>query len=234
MKIKMQYRLSLILIPLFLFSPLLLISEEESLPALPQNNCAKFKVGLQVGHWMAQNLPDEFASLKKNGVKIKGVQEFEVTLPIALKTKEILETKGVKVEILPAKVPPGYEADAFLALHADESKNPNISGFRAAPSFFDVTQKAATLASLINYYYEKETRIPFLPVFTSRMTHYYAFNWQDFFNTISKRTPAVILETGFLTNARDFSILTKKSELAAQGIALAVLNFLGCQKNFSD
>jgi N-acetylmuramoyl-L-alanine amidase len=224
----------LILIFLFLLRPLSLTSEEKPLPTFPQNNCAKFKVGLQVGHWLKENLPDEFASLKNNGVKINGVEEFEVTLKIALKTKKILEKKGVQVEILPAKIPAGYEADAFLALHADESKNPNLSGFRAAPSFFDVTQKAQKLASLINSYYEKEVKIPFRPIFTSRMTHYYAFNWRDFFNTVSKKTPAALLETGFLTNATDFLILTKKPELPAKSIALALLDFLGCQNNLSQ
>jgi N-acetylmuramoyl-L-alanine amidase len=38
--------------------------------------------------------------------------------------------------------------------------------------------------------------------------------------------PAVIIETGFLTNARDRLFLTRQTDLVAAGIANGILQFL--------
>ncbi len=58
------------------------------------------------------------------------------------------------------------------------------------------------------------------------MKGYYAFSRQRFRHAVSPFTPAVIIETGFLTDAADRSVLVDRTADVAQGIASGVLDFL--------
>ena len=95
------------------------------------------RVGLQAGHWLNSELPDELERLRGTSVGTSGggKKEWEVNLEIVQATAKLLEEKGIIVDILPATVPPAYFADVFIAIHADGNKNTNISGFKVASTY---------------------------------------------------------------------------------------------------
>lgn len=90
-------------------------------------------VGLQVGHWQAAKLPDELRRLRgQTGAYAAGVSEVEVNLPVAEQVRALLAPVGITVDLLPATIPPGYLADAFVSLHADGATSSQVAGFKAA------------------------------------------------------------------------------------------------------
>lgn len=50
---------------------------------------------------------------------------------VAERVATILRARGVEVDALPALVPPGYLADAFVSLHADGEIHEEAGGFKA-------------------------------------------------------------------------------------------------------
>src|SRR5439155_12820374 len=93
-------------------------------PILPAGPI-RARVGIQAGHWRSEELPDELASLREQGgARVGGASEVEITLAIAQRVAALLSARGVTVDILPATVPPGYRADAFVALHCDVNGDP--------------------------------------------------------------------------------------------------------------
>jgi len=65
------------------------------------------RIGLQVGHWRAEEAPRELSGLRRNGTSWKGTPEWQVNLEIARHAGAMLEELGYVVDILPAIVPPG-------------------------------------------------------------------------------------------------------------------------------
>lgn len=186
------------------------------------------RVGLQAGHWKNSELPDELKRLRESGGGTSSgtVTEWEVNLAIAQEAKKILENSGIVVDILPATIPPGYLADAFIAIHADGSTSLLASGFKVAAPRRDFSGKASELVSVLENNYKIETGLPIDPNITRNMTGYYAFSSRRFEHSIHPMTPAVILETGFLTNPSEARMLIKNPELPASAIAKAVKIFL--------
>lgn len=189
------------------------------------------RVGLQAGHWKAAEAPDELEKLRVNtGTSAAGITEWEVNLKIAEETKKILEKAGMVVDLLPATIPPDYWADAFVAIHADGNLDTSASGYKVAPPYRDRTGKAEALSALLAETYERVTGLPADPNITRNMRGYYAFNWRKYQHSLHPMTPAVILETGFLTNARDRALIARTPERSARAIAEAVQRFLGEEK----
>lgn len=95
------------------------------------------RVGLQVGHWKTKELPDELQRIRERGGGTNGggKAEWEVNLTIVEKTALLLRAQGIIVDILPATVPIAYWADAFIAIHADGSIDPSVSGFKIASAY---------------------------------------------------------------------------------------------------
>ena len=186
------------------------------------------RVGLQVGHWKNSEVPAELEGLKQNagGARGGGKYEWEVMLNIALLAADQLRAKGIEVDILPTTVPPDYYADAFIALHADGNLNQSVSGFKIAHPRRDYSGKSASLESILYEQYAAATGFERDPNVTSRMRGYYAFNWRRYEHSIHPMTPAVILETGFLTSPYDQRILIHDPQVAVSGIVQAVLKFL--------
>src|SRR5579859_5715496 len=76
------------------------------------------KVGLQVGHWKIRKLPDELANLRnQDGASGAGKMEWQVNYTIATQIETLLKERNISVDLLPATIPPGYSANAFLAIH---------------------------------------------------------------------------------------------------------------------
>jgi N-acetylmuramoyl-L-alanine amidase len=184
------------------------------------------RIALQAGHWKAAEAPDEQAGLRTNGTRGGGKAEWEVNLAIARRTAELLEAQGFTVEVLPTTIPPNYWADVFVSIHADGNNSTSVSGYRAASPGRDRTGRAATLAELLTRSYGQATGLPHYPTITRRMRSYYAFNYRRYEHSLHPMTVGAILETGFLTNARDRRIIVDSPDRAARGIAEAVTQFL--------
>lgn len=187
------------------------------------------KVALQAGHWKNSELPDELRRLRESGGGTSsggGVPEWEVNLAIAEAAKKMLEEKGVIVEILPATIPPGYYADAVVSIHADGSLNPSTSGFKVASPRRDMSGKASELVEIIEDEYAKTTGLSIDPNITRNMTGYYAFSWRRYDHSTHPMAPAVILETGFLTNPSEARMLINNPEIPAEAITNALVEFL--------
>lgn len=196
-----------------------------------QRPAGPLKVALQVGHWKNEEVPAELDGLKKNagGAKGGGKYEWEVMLEISLLAADLLRDDGIVVEVLPTTIPPAYYADAFIAIHADGNLDAGVSGFKVASPYRDYSGKSKLLESYMYSEYRKVTGMTVDPNITGRMRGYYAFNWRRYEHAIHPMTPAIILETGFLTNRADQEILIDSPQLVAQGIVQAVLKFLGQQ-----
>lgn len=188
------------------------------------------RVGLQVGHLDNHLLPEELEHLIGNtGAQGGGKTEWEVNMDIAQKTKTILESQGIIVDILPSTIPPSYWADAFIAIHADGSEDTTISGFKISPPYRDFTGSARQLSDLIQASYLQSTALPIDPNITRNMRGYYAFSWWRNQHAIHPMTTAVILETGFLTSPADRRIIVDDSDRSAQGLADGVVLYLQSQ-----
>ncbi len=183
------------------------------------------KIGIQIGHWIKENPPIELKRISKTGAVISSLKEVDINYLIGSEVKNILESKGYKVELLPAVVPPEYYADAFIAIHAN-STDKKVSGFMISTPFIDYSGKAFKLKDSIIESYSKYTNLQFIDEFTSNMTHYYAFNWSKYKHAIHPKTPAVILEMGNMQNQKDLLILILGYKNVAQGIAEGVDKFI--------
>ena len=73
--------------------------------------------------------------------------------------------------------------------------------------------------------YGEVTGLRPLPTVTRRMRNYYAFNYRRYEHALHPSTIGVIIETGFLTSARDRRVIVNDPERAARGIVDAVVAF---------
>ena len=183
------------------------------------------RIALQVGHWRTDEAPRELSGLRRNGANWNGLAEWEVNLEIARHAGAMLEELGYLVDILPAVVPPDYRAHLFIAIHADASNDRGATGYRVAAPSRDATGRASRIVDLLNRTYGQVTGIKRLPTVTRRMRNYYAFNFRRYEHALHPMTIAVIIETGFLTNAADREVIVAQPELAARGIVEAIAAF---------
>ena len=183
------------------------------------------RIGLQAGHWRADEAPRELSGLRRNGTRWGDLKEWQVNLEVALRAQAMLEEVGYEVDLLPAVVPPGYRAHLFISIHADGSEDPRASGYRVASSRRDQTGQAARFAALLGERYGEVTGLRRLPSATRRMRNYYAFNYRRYVHALHPMTIGVILEAGFLTNGSDRRIIVDDPGRVARGIVEAVLAF---------
>jgi hypothetical protein len=189
------------------------------------------RVGLQVGHWKNDEVPEELKRLKGNtGSSGGGKSEWEVNYEIAMQTKALLEKQGITVDILPATVPEKYWADVFISIHADGSTDRNTSGYKAATPRRDLTENADELLTSVENAYQEATGLKKDPNISRNMKGYYAFGWWRYDHAVHPMTTSLILETGFLTNSSDRKILIDNPQLSAQGLADGIITYLSNQK----
>ena len=185
------------------------------------------RVGIQVGHWQAKELPDELARLRtSSGAFAAGYAEANVNMEIAKRVVKLLQDRGIIVDLLPATIPPSYDADAFISIHADGSRAGSSRGFKLATPW-RTSRASQHLADTLTAEYAKATRLPQDGAITVNMRGYYAFNYRRHSHAIAKTTPAVILETGFLTSAADRALIVGKPDAVANGIANGIIRYLG-------
>jgi N-acetylmuramoyl-L-alanine amidase len=183
------------------------------------------RIGLQVGHWKADEAPDELSGIRENGTRWGDMPEWEANLAVAREAADELEGLGYEVDLLPAVVPPSYRAHLFISVHSDGSADPNASGFRVAEPRRDATGRASGFAELLRERYAEETGLARLPTVTHRMRNYYTFNFRRYEHALHPMTIGVIIETGYLTSPRDRKIIVDDPGRAARGIVEAVKAF---------
>lgn len=187
------------------------------------------RVGLQVGHWKSKELPEELARLRtSSGAFSDGYAEVDINLAIAQRVEKLLIARGVVVDLLPATVPPAYDADAFVAIHADGATTRSARGFKVATPW-RTSQASAALADALSAEYGKATGMPRDGAITINMRGYYAFNYRRHEHAVARTTPAVILEMGFLTSPTDRAILFNRADRVAAGIANGIIGYLNAR-----
>lgn len=185
------------------------------------------RVGIQAGHWFASEAPDEQEGLRDNtGAQASGFTEWETNLKIAQETKILLASQGIVVDLLPTTIPPGYLADAFISIHADGSPDTTVNGYKVAAPRRDRSGSAQRLSDLIQARYGSSTLLSLSDTVTPNMRGYYAFNSRRYEHAIHPMTPGVIVETGFISSAKDRKIIVSNPKRSAQGIADGIMLFL--------
>lgn len=184
------------------------------------------RVGLHVGHWRTSELPDELARLRTStGAYVNGLAEVDLNLAIARRVEQLLVNQGVIVDVLPATVPPSYDADAFVAIHADGVDGASKRGYKLATPW-RTSQASRELLEALDAAYGRATGLPKDDTITVNMRGYYAFNYRRHVHAIARTTPAIILEMGFLTSAADRAIMYGKADLVAAGISNGIMRYL--------
>lgn len=190
-------------------------------------HAASARVGLQAGHWQAASLPAELQRLRTStGAFAAGYDEAQVNLDVAQRAGDYLRQAGVLVDILPATVPVQYQADAFVAIHADGNGSSRLSGYKIA-TFWREWEGSTTLAQALRPAFGRASGLRWDGAhISSGMRGYYAFSSGRFDHAIAATTPGVILEMGYLTNPSDRALMTRNADRLARGIADGVLDFL--------
>jgi hypothetical protein len=188
------------------------------------------RIGLQAGHWLNDEVPAELGRLQGGAIG-GGKQEWQVNLDVAQRTAALLEATGVQVDVLPATVPPRYQANAFIALHADGDTSGETHGFKVGrPGFSSIPDVDDRLVEAINQTYGAETELPRDDEHISlRMRYYYAFNSRRYCHAVAPGVPQAIVEMAYLTNAGDRQYLIGDPERLAHALADSIQAFLSTE-----
>jgi N-acetylmuramoyl-L-alanine amidase len=170
------------------------------------------RVGIVAGHY----------GFDSGAICPDGLQEVEINLAIAEKVVALLRRKGYQVELLGEfdEAILGYQADAFVSLHADSCDIPGASGFKVARvTNSAVPEEEDRLVECLWDEYEKWTGLArHEDSITPHMRQYHAFR------KIDPETPGAIIEMGFMLDDRN--ILLYEQDKVARGIASSVICFL--------
>jgi N-acetylmuramoyl-L-alanine amidase len=170
------------------------------------------RVGIVAGHY----------GFDSGAICPDGLQEVEINFAIAQRVVTLLKGKGYRAELLGEfdEAIYGYQADAFVSLHADSCDIPGASGFKVAR----VTNSAVPgeedrLVKCLWDEYEKWTGLArHEDSITPDMRQYHAFR------KIDPYTPGAIIEMGFMLDDRN--ILLYEQDKVARGVASGVICFL--------
>ncbi|MCA1647860.1 MAG: N-acetylmuramoyl-L-alanine amidase [Chloroflexi bacterium] len=156
------------------------------------------------------------------------LDEWQVNLDVAQRTAALLQATGVQVDVLPATVPPRYQANAFIAVHADGDPAGQAHGFKVArPGFSSLPDVDDRLVDTLNQVYGADTALPRDDEHISlRMRYYYAFNSRRYCHAVAPGVPQAIIEMGYLTSATDRGLLIGNPDTLAHGLADGVQTFL--------
>jgi N-acetylmuramoyl-L-alanine amidase len=149
--------------------------------------------------------------------------EADVNLEIAALVQQRLTQAGYQVDLLrefDSRLN-GYRALAIVSIHNDSCEyiNDQATGFKVAAALntSDLNRANRLTACLVDRY-EKTTGMTFhAGSITGDMREYHAFR------EIDSNTVAAIIETGFLNLDRE--MLTKHTDLVAEGVAQGILCF---------
>jgi N-acetylmuramoyl-L-alanine amidase len=189
-------------------------------PATPRS------VVIQAGHWQSSKMPYQLAEFRNDGAFAGGVAEWQLNLDVANRAAALLRARGYDVQVIPATVPIGCQADAFIALHADGDPSASAHGYKAAyPHYINNPINRRFLADLY-IEYGAATSLARDYAITRNMSGYYAFYARRQPYAVDARTPMLILEMGYLSNLSDRQFLTARADVAALGVANGIDRFL--------
>jgi len=194
-------------------------------PVVPRVN-----VAIQVGHWKENELPDVLARLRgSTGTSGGGRTEVSLNLDIAQRVAALLRAEGRTVEILPATIPTGYEADLFIALHADGNSSGAARGYKVSTRWTSaVAALDASLVQSLDSAYGTVTGMPHDSSITRAMRGYYAYStYRGESYRLGGTTPAAIIEMGFMSNAADRAVMFNRPNVVAAGIVAGVERYYG-------
>lgn len=174
------------------------------------------RVGLQVGHLEASAQPEELARLRTStGGHGGGLREVDVNRAVAAALAARLEMRGISVDLLAAKVPARYRADLVVSIHADSSLEAGRRGYKSAVFRPSRNPWDERLKSRLDEAYLGGSRFPDDDAnVTGDMLEYYAFNGR-FHHSVARRTPAAIVELGYLSHPLDRELLRRPDRVAA-------------------
>lgn len=156
-----------------------------------------------------------------------GLTEVEINLDVAERVVYVLRALGYQADLFEefdAQLD-GYRADALVSIHTDScddfpNATPPASGFKVA-SVEDsmVPELEDRLVRCLAQCYAARTHLYFhANSITYDMTRYHTFY------EIDSRTPAAIVEIGFM--GRDRELLTQRPDLVARGIVDGIVCFI--------
>jgi hypothetical protein len=185
------------------------------------------RVGLQIGHLEVSNHPEELANLRySTGASVNGVNEVDINLIVAQTLRDMLVNEGLTVDLLPATVPPDYRADLFMSLHADSNENSERHGYKSAVFRYERNKQDALLKEIIdkNYFYfsglsDDDDNV------SGSMLEYYAFNRTRFKHAVHPKTPAIIVEMGYLSNKEDLDFMSDPIN-PSYALKIGILSYL--------
>ena len=192
--------------------------------ANPAQPIVSRRIGILPGHSginPTSNLPDPGA------VCPDGFSEAEVTKKVGEMVIAQLRARGYTVDELQEWDPRlnGYDASVFLSIHADScvnfQDNFKHNGFKVVnpEGRQTVRDQDLRLVDCLRNDYSTATTLPFSGwTVTNNMLYYHAFH------QITQRTPAAIIELGFLYYDRD--LLQNHPDKSAAGIVNGLLCFL--------
>ena len=185
------------------------------------------RVGVQIGHLGAEQQPDELANLRFNfGGHANGVNEVDINAAIGHAVASELESRGVVAEVLPATIPAGYRADVLVAIHADSTEDPTRRGYKSAHFAPARNPHEALLKVEVDrQFLGRANRFDDDRNVSGNMLHYYAFDHLRFFHAVDPRTPALLIETGYISHPEELQFLQDESAVAVL-IADGIMSYL--------
>lgn len=185
-------------------------------------------VAIQPGHWLVQELPDELERLRQStGTAWGSAREVEVNLAVARALVPLVEARGWKAVLVPATVPPGLRADAFLSIHADGSSDTRRQGWKVAPPW-RASAAALNLSRALEGAFGAEADLLHdAQGITVNMRGYFGFSHRRFTHAASPYTPSVLVELGFLSHAQDRRRLVEQPDRFARILLSGLEAYLG-------
>jgi N-acetylmuramoyl-L-alanine amidase len=161
---------------------------------------------------------------KDMGANRDGINEKDLNLSVAHKLRQALEARGVKVSMtrthdvflpLPeiTSINNGINPDVFVSVHTNSSTNPNITGIET----YFYTPQSIPLANRVHQQMVSRVNSPDRGV---RQARFYVIH--------HTRVPAILCETGYISNpAERYSLTTElRQNATANAIADGVVDYL--------